>query len=87
MPRKTVRVDGAATHPDLTISLAGSAAADFKLYVRSARFSREEAARAVRRDVADLPSAQRRACGSSCGRDVKAASTVSARRGRDTLPA
>jgi hypothetical protein len=42
---KTIRVDGDEQRPDLTISLAADAdAADFKLYVRSARFSREDAA-------------------------------------------
>ncbi len=45
MPLRTIRVDDATAHPDLTISLAGGdAAPDFKLYVHSARFSHEEAA-------------------------------------------
>jgi hypothetical protein len=44
-PLKTIRVDGDEKRPDLTINLAAdSEAADFKLYVRSARFSREDAA-------------------------------------------
>ena len=44
MPLRTIRVDDAAAHPDLTISLGGETAPDFKPYVRSARFSHEEAA-------------------------------------------
>jgi hypothetical protein len=44
LPLKTIRVNDAAPRADLTISLAGGAAADFKLYVHSARFSHEEAA-------------------------------------------
>jgi hypothetical protein len=42
---RTIRVDGDEKRPDLTINLAADGdAADFKLYVRSARFSREDAA-------------------------------------------
>ena len=44
---KTIRVDAGETLPDLTVSLSqiGAAdASDFKLYVRSARFSQEDAA-------------------------------------------
>jgi hypothetical protein len=42
---KTIRVDGDEKRPDLTISLAADGeAADFKLYVRSVRFSHEDAA-------------------------------------------
>jgi hypothetical protein len=44
LPLKTIRVNDEAPRADLTISLAGGAAADFKLYVHSARFSHEEAA-------------------------------------------
>ena len=44
LPLTTIRVNDEAPRADLTISLAGSAAADFKLYVHSARFSHEEAA-------------------------------------------
>jgi hypothetical protein len=46
-PPKTIRVDAGETLPDLTVSLSqiGAAdASDFKLYVRSARFSQEDAA-------------------------------------------
>ena len=44
---KTIRVDAGEMLPDLTVSLSqiGAAeASDFKLYVRSARFSQEDAA-------------------------------------------
>jgi hypothetical protein len=47
MPPKTIRVDAGEMLPDLTVSLSqiGAAdASDFKLYVRSARFSQEDAA-------------------------------------------
>jgi hypothetical protein len=44
LPLKTIRVDDAAPRADLTISLVGDTAPDFKLYVHSARFSHEEAA-------------------------------------------
>jgi hypothetical protein len=50
-PLKTIRIDTGETPPDLTISLASEVsvasdidAPDLKLYVRSARFSDEEAA-------------------------------------------
>jgi hypothetical protein len=42
---KTIRVDGDEQRPDLTLNLAAeSDVADFKLYVRSARYSHEDAA-------------------------------------------
>jgi hypothetical protein len=44
-PLKTIRIDTDETPPDLIISLAGEIdAPDLKLYVRSARFSDEDAA-------------------------------------------
>jgi hypothetical protein len=47
-PPKTIRVDAGEMLPDLTVSLsqigAAGDASDFKLYVRSARFSQEDAA-------------------------------------------
>ena len=44
-PPKTIRVDAGEMLPDLTVSLgATDVATDFKLYVRSARFSQEDAA-------------------------------------------
>jgi hypothetical protein len=44
-PLKTIRIDEGETLPDLTISLATAVdAPDLKLYVRSARFSPEDAA-------------------------------------------
>src|SRR5712671_4230239 len=46
-PPKTIRVDAGEMLPDLTVSLSqigATDASDFKLYVRSARFSQEDAA-------------------------------------------
>ena len=44
-PLKTIRIDDAEKRPDLTISVAANLEApDFKLYVRSLRFSHEDAA-------------------------------------------
>lgn len=44
-PLKTIRIDEAEQRPDLTISVAANVEApDFKLYVRSLRFSHEDAA-------------------------------------------
>jgi hypothetical protein len=44
-PLKTIRIDDGEKHPDLTISVAADVEApDFKLYVRSLRFSPEDAA-------------------------------------------
>jgi hypothetical protein len=44
-PVRTVTVDGVATKPDVTVHLSADAkAADYRLYVRSARFSQQDAA-------------------------------------------
>ena len=44
-PLKTIRIDAAEQRPDLTISVAANVEApDFKLYVRSLRFSQDDAA-------------------------------------------
>jgi hypothetical protein len=45
MPVKTIRIDPAASEPDVTVSLSAEAAAPhYRIYVQSARFSHQDAA-------------------------------------------
>lgn len=43
-PVKTIRIDAEAAAPDVTVSLGSDPAADYRIYVHSARFSHRDAA-------------------------------------------